>query len=153
MADVGLLTTVGVIVSMDSFRPVTDNCRASRKWLGDVEGDAAQALTQLDAILRYHQGDHQGHRDRDRRAGRDRAVRFVPHPGGNRARRCGQHTFSLDVAKPNVWSASSSGAPPSCSCSAGLLIMAVGRAARRVVLEVRKQFREHPGIMDYTEAG
>src|SRR6202020_2522028 len=32
-----------------------------------------------------------------------------------------------------------------------LLISAVGRAAQRVVLEVRKQFREHPGIMDYTE--
>ena len=32
-----------------------------------------------------------------------------------------------------------------------LLISAVGRAAQRVVLEVRDQFREHPGIMDYTE--
>ena len=32
-----------------------------------------------------------------------------------------------------------------------LLISAVGRAAQRVVLEVRNQFRNHPGIMDYTE--
>jgi K(+)-stimulated pyrophosphate-energized sodium pump len=32
-----------------------------------------------------------------------------------------------------------------------LLIRAVGRAAQRVVIEVREQFRTHPGIMDYTE--
>jgi K(+)-stimulated pyrophosphate-energized sodium pump len=45
MAGCGLLTTVGVIVSMDSFGPVTDNAQGIAEMSGEVEGDAAQALT------------------------------------------------------------------------------------------------------------
>ncbi len=49
-AGVGLLTTVGVIVPMDSFGPVTGNAQGLAEMSGDVEGEAAQALTQLDEI-------------------------------------------------------------------------------------------------------
>src|SRR5215475_7390280 len=50
LAGTGLLTTVGVIVSMDTFGPVTDNAQGIAEMSGDVEGEAAVVLTRLDAV-------------------------------------------------------------------------------------------------------
>src|SRR5690348_17360478 len=50
LAGTGLLTTVGVIVSMDTFGPVSDNAQGIAEMSGDVEGEAAVALTHLDAV-------------------------------------------------------------------------------------------------------
>src|SRR6202020_1439022 len=59
-------------------------------------------------------------------------------------------SFALNVAQPNVLVGVIIGASVVFLFSS-LLIMAVGRAAQRVVLEVRMQFRNHPGIMTYEE--
>jgi K(+)-stimulated pyrophosphate-energized sodium pump len=58
--------------------------------------------------------------------------------------------FSLSVAQPNALVGVIMGTSV-LFLFASLLIMAVGRAAQGVVMEVRNQFRNHPGIMDYTE--
>src|SRR5713226_5002406 len=50
LAGTGLLTTVGVIVSMDTFGPVSDNAQGIAEMSGDVEGEGAQVLTRLDAV-------------------------------------------------------------------------------------------------------
>jgi K(+)-stimulated pyrophosphate-energized sodium pump len=149
MAGVGLLTTVGVIVSMDSFGPVTDNAQGIAEMSGDVEGDAAQALTQLDAIGNTTKAITKGI------AIATAVLAATALFGSFRtqvedALGSAAGTFSLDVAKPNVLVGVILGAAVVFLFSS-LLIMAVGRAAQRVVLEVRKQFRQHPGIMDYTE--
>jgi K(+)-stimulated pyrophosphate-energized sodium pump len=149
MAGIGLLTTVGVIVSMDSFGPVTDNAQGIAEMSGDVEGDAAQALTHLDAI---------GNTTKAITKGIAIATAVLAATAlfgsfrtqvesalGHRAA-----TFNLDVAQPNVLVGVIIGASI-VFLFASLLIMAVGRAAQGVVLEVRNQFRDHPGIMDYTE--
>jgi K(+)-stimulated pyrophosphate-energized sodium pump len=149
MAGVGLLTTVGVIVSMDSFGPVTDNAQGIAEMSGDVEGEAAQALTQLDAIGNTTKAITKG-------IAIATAVLAATALFGSFRTQVSDalgsagNTFSLDVAKPNVLVGVILGAAVVFLFSS-LLIMAVGRAAQRVVLEVRKQFREHPGIMDYTE--
>ncbi|MFL6175314.1 MAG: sodium/proton-translocating pyrophosphatase, partial [Ornithinibacter sp.] len=50
LAGCGLLTTVGVIVAMDTFGPVSDNAQGIAEMSGDVEGAGAQVLTNLDAV-------------------------------------------------------------------------------------------------------
>ena len=50
LAGTGLLTTVGVIVAMDTFGPVSDNAQGIAEMSGDVDGEGAQVLTDLDAV-------------------------------------------------------------------------------------------------------
>ncbi len=149
MAGGGLLTTVGVIVSMDSFGPVTDNAQGIAEMSGDVEGDAAQALTQLDAIGNTTKAITKG-------IAIATAVLAATALFGSfrtiveQALGAGAGSFSLSVDRPRVLVGVIIGASV-VFLFASLLIMAVGRAAQGVVMEVRNQFRTHPGIMDFTE--
>ena len=149
MAGGGLLTTVGVIVSMDSFGPVTDNAQGIAEMSGDVTGEGAQALTHLDAIGNTTKAITKGIAiatavlAATALFGAFRTT--IEEALGSRA-----GTFSLSVDQPRVLVGVIIGASV-VFMFASLLISAVGRAAQRVVLEVRNQFRTHPGIMDYTE--
>jgi K(+)-stimulated pyrophosphate-energized sodium pump len=149
MAGIGLLTTVGVIVSMDSFGPVTDNAQGIAEMSGDVEGEGAQILTNLDAIGNTTKAITKG-------IAIATAVLAATALFGSfkdtvqTALGRASGSFSLSVDRPNVLVGLIIGAAVVFMFSS-LLIMAVGRAAQRVVLEVRKQFREHPGIMEGTE--
>jgi len=50
LAGCGLLTTVGVIVAMDTFGPVSDNAQGIGQMSGDVSPEGEQILTDLDAV-------------------------------------------------------------------------------------------------------
>src|SRR5690606_32149476 len=50
LAGVGLLTTVGVIVAMDTFGPISDNAQGIAEMSGDVDEEGAKILTDLDAV-------------------------------------------------------------------------------------------------------
>jgi len=145
----GLLTTVGVIVSMDSFGPVTDNAQGIAEMSGDVTGEGAQALTHLDAVGNTTKAITKG-------IAIATAVLAATALFGSfrttveTALGKAAGTFSLSVDKPNVLLGVIIGAAV-VFLFASLLIRAVGRAAQQVVQEVRNQFRTHPGIMDYTE--
>jgi K(+)-stimulated pyrophosphate-energized sodium pump len=149
LAGTGLLTTVGVIVSMDTFGPVSDNAQGIAEMSGDVTGDGAVVLTKLDAVGNTTKAITKGI------AIATAVLAATALFGSFRTTVEAQlgaaaNTFSLSVDKPNVLVGVMIGAAVVFYFS-GLAIMAVGRAAGRVVYEVREQFRNHPGIMDYTE--
>ena len=149
MAGIGLLTTVGVIVSMDSFGPVTDNAQGIAEMSGDVDGEGAQILTQLDAIGNTTKAITKGIAIATAVLAATAlfgSFRTTVETALGRA----AGSFSLSVDHPNVLVGLILGASV-VFMFASLLISAVGRAAQQVVLEVRNQFRTHPGIMDYTE--
>jgi K(+)-stimulated pyrophosphate-energized sodium pump len=148
LAGTGLLTTVGVIVSMDTFGPVSDNAQGIAEMSGDVEGEAASVLESLDAVGNTTKAITKGIAIATAvlaatalfGAFRTNVVEKLANPGA----------FKISVDAPNVLIGVIIGASVVFLFS-GLAIMAVGRAAGRVVMEVREQFRTKPGIMDYTE--
>src|SRR5690606_23583200 len=50
LAGCGLLTTVGIIVAMDTFGPISDNAQGIAEMSGDIDEDGAKILTDLDAV-------------------------------------------------------------------------------------------------------
>jgi K(+)-stimulated pyrophosphate-energized sodium pump len=149
LAGTGLLTTVGVIVSMDSFGPVTDNAQGIAEMSGEVEGEAAQTLTHLDAVGNTTKAITKGIAIATAvLAATALFGAFRTSVQGALGKAAG--TFSLSIDHPNDLVGLIVGAAV-VFLFASLLIRAVGRAAGRVVLEVREQFRTHPGIMDFTE--
>jgi len=138
-----------VIVSMDSFGPVTDNAQGIAEMSGEFEGEPAEILTHLDAVGNTTKAITKG-------IAIATAVLAATALFGafrtdvQQALGKAAGSFSLSIDRPNVLVGLMIGAAV-VFFFAGLLIRAVGRAAGRVVLEVRNQFRVHPGIMDYTE--
>jgi K(+)-stimulated pyrophosphate-energized sodium pump len=150
MAGTGLLTTVGVIVSMDTFGPVSDNAQGIAEMSGEVEGEAAQVLTRLDAVGNTTKAITKGIAIATAVLAATALFGAFRTQVENALGKAAAGTFTLSIDKPNDLYGLIIGAAVVFFFS-GLLIMAVGRAAGRVVMEVRNQFRDHPGIMDFTE--
>ncbi|MBK8075570.1 MAG: sodium-translocating pyrophosphatase [Kineosporiaceae bacterium] len=157
LAGCGLLTTVGVIVAMDTFGPVSDNAQGIAEMSGDVSGEGAQILTELDAVGNTTKAITKGiaiatavlaatalfgsYNDAVNTALGD-ASQGVKDA-------IGDADLIYQVVSPNVLVGLMIGAAVVFLFS-GLAIDAVTRAAGAIVFEVRRQFKENPGIMDYS---
>ena len=162
LAGCGLLTTVGVIVAMDTFGPVSDNAQGIAEMSGDVHGDGVQVLTELDAVGNTTKAITKGiaiatavlaatalfgsYTD----AWQTEVRRIVAAGLKEQPTAFVQSMFDLQIVTPSTLVGLLIGSSVVFLFS-GLAINAVTRAAGAIVFEVRRQFREHPGIMDYTE--
>jgi K(+)-stimulated pyrophosphate-energized sodium pump len=153
---IGLLATAGMVVSEDSFGPVSDNAAGIAEMSGEFSGEAERIMVSLDAVGNTTKAITKG-------VAIGSAViasvalfaSFIETIGQQipSLHATGAKLFSaiqINVANPTTFIGLLIGGSVAFLFSS-LAIRAVGRSAGTVVLEVRRQFREHPGIMDYTE--
>jgi K(+)-stimulated pyrophosphate-energized sodium pump len=157
LAGCGLLTTVGVIVAMDTFGPVSDNAQGIAEMSKDVDEQGAKILTDLDAVGNTTKAITKGiaiatavlaatalfgsYTD---------AVKEAVTAIGGAAQSTGLSLamLSYQVISPITLVGVILGGATVFLFS-GLAIDAVTRAAGAIVFEVRRQFREMPGIMTH----
>ncbi|MGH8988935.1 MAG: sodium-translocating pyrophosphatase [Acidimicrobiales bacterium] len=152
---IGLLATTGMVVSEDSFGPVSDNAAGIAEMSGEFTGEAERIMVSLDAVGNTTKAITKG-------VAIGSAViaavalfaAFVETVGSqlklNPSTLFHNTLTQINVSNPTTFVGLLVGGSIAFLFSA-LAIRAVGRSAGTVVQEVRRQFREHPGIMDYTE--
>jgi K(+)-stimulated pyrophosphate-energized sodium pump len=146
LTGMGMLTTVGVVVSMDTYGPISDNAQGIAEMSGEFEGRPAEILGGLDAVGNSTKAITKG-------MAIATAVLAATSLFGSFFEALGSAGLELEainVAESDVLVGLLLGGSVAFLFSS-LAIRAVGRAAMQVVVEVRNQFRDHPGIMDYTE--
>jgi len=146
VATMGMLTTVAYVLSMDTFGPITDNAGgiaefaqapANVRHITDVldgVGNTTKALTKGYAVGS---------------AALAAFLLFSAYLDEVKIRE-GVSSFPVDLSNVTVFIGGFLGLMLIFFFSS-LAIRAVGRAAGTIIEEVRRQFREHPGIMEGTE--
>jgi K(+)-stimulated pyrophosphate-energized sodium pump len=159
LAGTGLLTTVGVIVAMDTFGPISDNAQGIAEMSGDIDEAGARILTDLDAVGNTTKAITKGIAIST--AVLAATALFGSFTDSVKARvgetgvslentlRNLQYEGILNVSDPKNLVGLIIGASVVFMFSS-LAINAVTRAAGAIVFEVRRQFREIPGIMEGT---
>ncbi|HWL90879.1 MAG TPA: sodium-translocating pyrophosphatase, partial [Actinomycetota bacterium] len=149
LTGMGMLTTVGVVVSMDTYGPISDNAQGIAEMSGEFEGRPAEILGGLDAVGNSTKAITKG-------MAIATAVLAATSLFGSFAEAVlgalgsTAEEFPIRIDNPDVLVGLLLGGSVAFLFSS-LAIRAVGRAAMQVVVEVRNQFRDHPGIMNYTE--
>ncbi len=154
LCGMGMLATTGVIVSEDSFGPVSDNAAGIAEMSGEFSGEPERIMVSLDAVGNTTKAVTKGFAIGSAVIAAVALFASYIETIGTELDldAVGSSLFShpatqINVADPKTFIGLLVGGSVAFLFSA-LAIRAVGRTAGTVVQEVRKQFREKPGIMD-----
>ena len=139
LAGMGMLATTGIIMALDTFGPISDNAQGIVE-MGGLSEQAAKVTGALDAVGNTTKALTKGF-----------AVGSAAVAASSLFATYFETTglSSINIANPNVFiGVLLGGSIPFLFSSR--LVTSVGKAAFKVVEEVRRQFREIPGIMERT---
>jgi K(+)-stimulated pyrophosphate-energized sodium pump len=143
LATMGMLAVMGMVLALDGFGPIADNAAGIAQMSG--EGGAEETMEALDAVGNTTKALTKGFALGSALLA---AQLLFQTYASEVSARTGVN-FVVDISNPAVLIAGFIGAmlPFFFSSQA---ISAVGKAAAEMVAEVRRQFREIPGIMEGT---
>jgi len=161
LTGIGMLATTGIVVAEDTFGPVADNAAGIAEMAGEFEGEPERIMVSLDAVGNTTKAVTKGfaigsaviaavalfasYSETIAKATLSVAQITKAELDGTLA-----SLVQINVADPKTFIGLLIGGSVAFLFSS-LAIRAVSRTAGTIVQEVRRQFREKPGIMDYTE--
>jgi len=157
LTGIGMLSTTGIVVAEDTFGPIADNAQGIAEMSDELHGETETILDGLDTVGNTTKAVTKGFAIGSAviaavalfASYRETIAAQLPEefPGNVEE---AFNAVQLNIADPKTFAGALIGGTVVFLFSS-LAIIAVSRTAGTVVQEVRRQFREKPGIMDYTE--